>query len=330
MKPLVFEEKHQAEWQELAQLLGELQASRRWRWRRRPAVTVAGARLATLYRRACEQLAMARARAYPAFMIARLEQLTQDAHQAIYRTDDFGMRRLATLMFADFPRAVRAHAVPVWLAAAFLYLPALIMGLLVYRNPEWILSVVNVDQVAEFEEMYSTAADSIGRTRDADTDWMMFGYYVWHNTSLAFQCFAGGIFAGLLSIFALSYNGVFMGAIAGYLSQRGLGPTFWSFVATHSAFELTAIVLAGGAGMRLGYSLLAPGRRSRVQSLAHAARASVDIIYGVAFMLLIAAGVEAFWSSAPWLPPFVKYGVAAACWIAVFTWLWRGGREHAR
>ncbi len=327
MKPLVFEQKYQNEWHELDGLLAALSASRSWR-RRRP-VTAAGARLATLYRRACEQLATARARAYPAYMISRLEQLTQDAHQAIYRTDDFGLRRFATLMFADFPRAVRAHARSVWLAAACLYLPAIIMGLLVFRNPEWILSVVNVEQVAEFEAMYSTAADSIGRTRDADTDWMMFGYYVWHNTSLAFQCYAGGIFVGLLSVFALAYNGIFIGAIAGYLSQRGLGSTFWSFVATHSAFELTAIVLAGGAGMRLGYSLLAPGRRSRLQSLVHAARASVDVIYGVAFMLLIAAAIEAFWSSAPWLPHAVKYSVAAGCWVAVLTWLWRGGREHA-
>jgi uncharacterized membrane protein SpoIIM required for sporulation len=225
---------------------------------------------------------------------------------------------------------VRAHAAYIWLAALLLYLPAIVMGVLVFRSPELVLSVMDADQTAGFEQMYSPSSDSIGRIRDADTDWIMFGFYVRHNTSLAFQCYAGGLLVGLLSIFSLAYNGTAMGAVAGYLTERGLGDTFWSFVATHSAFELTAIVLAGGAGLRLGVSLLAPGRRSRLQSLVTAARESVDIIFGVALMLLIAAAIEAFWSSAPWLPHALKYSVAALCWLAVLTWLTRGGRTGAR
>ena len=92
---------------------------------------------------------------------------------------------------------------------------------------------------------------------------MMFGFYIRNNIGVAFQCFAGGLFAGLGTLFFLAYNGAFSGAIAGYLTERGLSSTFYSFVATHSAFELTAIVLSGAAGLRIGHALLAPGRRPR-------------------------------------------------------------------
>src|SRR4029450_13764623 len=128
--------------------------------------------------------------------------------------------------------------------------------------------------------MYSDTADSIGRTRTADTDWMMFGFYISHNIGIAFQCFAGGLFAGLGSIFFLLFNGAIFGAIAGYLTERGLGATFYSFVVTHSAFELTAIVLSGAAGLRIGHAVLAPKRQKRVQALVTAAPESIVIVYG--------------------------------------------------
>jgi len=129
------------------------------------------------------------------------------------------------------------------------------------------------------------------------------------------------------SIFFLAFNGAFGGAIAGYLTGRGLGPTFYSFIVTHAAFELTAIVLAGAAGLRIGHALLAPGRQTRVQSLVGASRESVVLLYGITAMLVIAAAIEAFWSSARWLPSPVKYGVAALCWIAVLAYFTLQGRR---
>ncbi len=172
------------------------------------------------------------------------------------------------------------------MAAATFLLPAVVIGLLVYWRPELILSVVNSEMAASFEEMYSPSADSIGRTRTATTDWMMFGFYIRNNISVAFQCFAGGLFAGLGRLFFLAYNGAFGGALAGYLTERGLSPTFYSFIATHSAFELTAIVLSGAAGLRIGHALLAPGRLTRRQSLVLATRDSAVLLYGVTAMLL--------------------------------------------
>jgi uncharacterized membrane protein SpoIIM required for sporulation len=79
--------------------------------------------------------------------------------------------------------------------------------------------------------------------------------------------------------------------------------------------------------LRLGHALIAPGRNTRRQSLVLAARETMVIIYGVVVMLIIAAAIEAFWSSARWLPLPLKYGVAGVCWLSVVTYLTMQGRR---
>jgi uncharacterized membrane protein SpoIIM required for sporulation len=318
MTPLHFEQTYQDEWIELETLLD---LAKRKSWTQTQRAHIPGARTAELYRRACEQLALARARTYPAYIVERLERLTSDGHQLIYRRREFGLARLRDMVVFDFPEAVRAHKWYVAVAALTFLLPTFIVAVLVYRQPELILSVVDSDTASSFEVMYSPAADSIGRIREATTDWMMFGFYIRNNISVAFQCFAGGLFFGIGSLFFLAYNGLFGGAIAGYLTERGLSSTFYSFIATHSAFELTAIVLSGAAGIRLGHALIAPGRLTRRQALVRATHDSAILLYGITGMLLVAAGIEAFWSSAQWLPLSVKYGVAGVCWTTVLCYL---------
>lgn len=326
MTPLQFEALYAAEWNELETLLDRVLGRRK---DRNQDDEISGARVAALYRRACEQLALARARSYPAHLVDRLERLTSDGHQVIYVQHDVGIARVKTMLAIDFPRAVRAHAGYVAVAAALFVVPTVAVALAVYWHPELILSVVSPETASQFEEMYSPSAESIGRVREASTDWIMFAFYIRNNIGVAFQCFAGGLFAGLGSLFFLAYNGAYGGAIAGYLTERGMATTFYSFVATHSAFELTAVVLAGAAGLRIGHALLAPGRLTRTQALVEAARESSVILYGVVAMLLVAAGVEAFWSSMRWLEPGVKYGVAAVCWIAVLAYFVLQGRRAA-
>jgi uncharacterized membrane protein SpoIIM required for sporulation len=325
MTPLHFEQTYQAEWTELEQLI-EHARGRKAR-EGDASAPAAGVRLAVLYRRACEQLALARARSYPTYVVDRLERMTANAHQLIYHRSDVGIAHLRRLIASDFPRAVRRDLSYVAVATATFLLPTLIVGFMVYAQPDMILSVVDAGTAAEFEEMYSPEAESIGRTRSASTDWMMFGYYIRNNIGVAFQCFASGLFAGLGTLFFLAYNGAFAGALAGYLTERGLSSTFYSFIATHSAFELTAIFLAGAAGLRIGHALLRPGRLTRVDSLVAATKESTVLLYGITAMLLVAAAVEAFWSSARWLPAGVKYGVAALCWVSVLAYFVFQGRR---
>jgi uncharacterized membrane protein SpoIIM required for sporulation len=321
--PLHFEALYQPEWHELEGMLDRI--LRRKQSGEPPKAPVQAERVAVLYRRACEHLALARARSYPAYLLDQLERLTADAHQVIYQRREFGLTKLRRFLSHDFPRSVRAHSTYVWTAAALLYIPTLVVGWLVYRRPELILSVVSAQTAASFERMYSESATAIGRA--AESDWLMFGFYISHNIGIAFQCFAGGLFAGIGSLFFLIYNGALGGAVGGYLTERGHAATFYSFVVTHAAFELTAIVLAGAAGLKIGYSLVAPGRLSRAQSLVAATRQAAGLVAGTAGMLIIAAAIEAFWSSAGWLPHPLKYSVAAVCWIGVLGYLTLQGRS---
>jgi uncharacterized membrane protein SpoIIM required for sporulation len=321
--PRQFELAHAPAWAELEALLGEAEAARakHGQWD--------AARLAALYRSACEQLALAQARAYPIHLVQRLEVLTQRAHRLIYRRQGLHLDALARLFRRDFPRAVRAHGGYVAAAAALFVLPMLALGWASWRDPGFILHLLDAATVQRFDSMYGPGDNDLGRTRDAETDWQMFGFYILNNIGVGFQCFASGIFAGIGSAFFLFFNGLFAGAVAGFLVARGHGENFLSFVVTHSAFELTAIVLAGAAGLRLGHAWIAPGRLTRLQALRAAAREAVVVVYGVVGMLVLAAAVEAFWSSARWIAPQLKYGVGTGCWLAVFAYLGLQGRDGA-
>ena len=335
MTPLRFETDYAPTWAELDTLLTRIEAGRQRfsvSWRKRPAAGDEApdpARLGMLYRAACEHLALARARAYPTHLTSRLEALTQRAHQLIYRRTDYGAVRFAQLFLLDFPKAVRAHWRYVLVAGLVFGLPLLLLGLATYLDPGFILTMHDAQTVRGYEQMYGPGAESIGRDRGADTDWMMFGFYIMNNISIAFKCFAGGVFLGVGSLFFLAYNGIAAGSLAGYLTARGHGETFYSFVVTHGAFELTAIVLAGAAGLRLGHALLAPGRRTRRAALELAARESAVLVYGVVALLLIAAGLEAFWSSARWVAPAVKFAAGGVCWALVIAYLVGQGRARA-
>jgi len=293
-----------------------------------PATGPAGvdaARMTALYRRCCEQLSLAQERAYPIVLTQRLQTLTQRAHQLIYRRRDYGSGRLKRLALVDLPQCVRLHR-RYLLAAILLFLvPALLAGWAAYRDPSFALRLIDARELESFRQMYSNGPDEIGRHRGAPGDWAGFGFYIMHNISLGFQCFAGGIFAGLGSVFFLVFNGLFSGVLAGYLTQYGYASNFYPFVITHSAFELTAICLSGAAGLRIGRALIAPGRRTRVESLRRAAAEAVVLVYGVFALLVVAAALEAFWSAAPWIAASVKYAAGACAWALVIAYLsWQG------
>ena len=109
---------------------------------------------------------MARARAYPAYLTDRLEQLTADAHQLIYQHAELGWSRLKRMVAYDFPRAVRAQSAYVWIALAVFGIPTLVLGYAVYFRPELILSVVDANTAASFQDMYSENAAAIGAYND--------------------------------------------------------------------------------------------------------------------------------------------------------------------
>lgn len=315
MTALEFERSNEALWSELEQSLS------------RPESALDPQRFLFLYRTACEHLAMAQARDFPAPLVSRLAAMTARAHQIVYRQTDLGLGRIGRTLMHAFPAMVRAHRWYVLTAALLVMAPAMILGYAVAHRPDLILSLIDSATVGEFERMYSPDNPAIGRLRDAGTNWMMFGFYIANNIGIAFQCYVSGILVGVGSLYCLAFNGAYGGAIAGYVTSLGFAATFFPFIATHSAFELTAVVLCGAAGLRIGRSVLLPGRRSRIASLEIAARDTSVIVFGASVMLVVAAALEAFWSSAAWVSPSAKYALAAGCWILVGIFFLR--RPHA-
>lgn len=324
MKQSLFELRHQAEWRQFSERLASLEKGH--------ARANANETFSRDYRRICNQLAMAQERGYSSHLIDPLHQLALRGHHQLYRQRHPLGAQILGFVLAGFPRLIRAEWRLVAIASLLFFGSLVGMGLLVQGFPDLIYSVMAPEQVAQMEAMYDPHSSRIGQTleRAADDDWMMFGYYIMNNIGIAFQTYATGLLFGLGSLFFLFFNGLTIGAVAGHLTGIGYGQTFWSFVIGHGAFELTAIALAGAAGLKLGWSLLAPGPLRRGEALRVAAKTSVQMIYGVILFLLIAAFIEAYWSSMTWPQPTIKYLVGAALWALVIAYLVFAGRtRHA-
>jgi uncharacterized membrane protein SpoIIM required for sporulation len=323
MKQSLFEQRHKAEWEQFSLMLGQLEHGK-------GASRIGG--FPKDYRRLCQHLALAQERGYSSFLIDSLQQLVLRGHQQLYRHRSRLGANVAGFILAGFPRLVREQ----WrfvLAASLMFFGSLGgFALLVYLFPDLVYNLIPAEQVSELQSMYDPVAGHLGRTteRAASEDWVMFGYYIMHNIGIAFQTFASGLMLGLGSAFFLLFNGLMIGAVAGHLTHVGFGQSFWSFVIGHGAFELTAIALAGAAGLQLGWALIAPGRLTRTEALRLAAGKSVLLICGVMLLLLIAAFIEAYWSSMTAPKPMTKYLVGAALWALVATYLLFAGRaRHA-
>lgn len=322
MKQSLFEARHHPQWQRFSAQLDEIERSR--------GATSASQTFAGDYRKLCHQLALAQERGYSSHLVDYLHRLAMRAHQQLYRHRDTPGAWLAGFVLAGFARLVRAE----WrfvLAAGLMFSTSLIgMGLLVYHFPELVYSVIDAERVNEVESMYDPAMSRIGAPpeRESSEDWMMFGYYIMNNVGIAFQTYASGLLLGLGSLFFLLFNGLTLGAVAGHLTNAGSGHAFWSFVIGHSAFELTGIMLAGAAGLKLGWALLAPGRYGRGESLRNAGRSSTQLMAGVFLLLVIAAFIEAYWSSMARPGPALKYLVGALLWAAVGGYLIFAGRRY--
>lgn len=324
MKQQPFETRHQALWQAFSLRLSALERGK--------ARSAHSEGFGHDYRRLCQHLALARSRGYSSRLVDHLEQLVLRGHRQLYRHRSQVGTQIIAFVLADFPRQVRAQWRLVLLAGLLLGLTLIGAALWTYLWPEQVYSLMDPAQVSTMEHQYDPHLSrlGVGAERPSSQDWQMFGYYVMNNVGIAFQTFAGGLLAGLGSVFFLIFNGLTIGAVAGHLTQIGSGQTFWSFVIGHSALELPAIVLAGAAGLGLGWALIAPGPLTRGEALRRAARASIALVYGALVMLLLAAFVEAYWSAKTAIAPALKYAVGSVLWLLLGLYLSRAGRgRHA-
>jgi len=330
MRQEAFVARYAAEWDAFEQWLDAREGSpRRARATRRTWTGLADEDMPARYRRLCQQQALARHRGYSPQVTARLQGLMQRGHNVLYRPAPPPWHGALRFVMADFPRLVRGQRGCLWASLALLALPLVTMFALLQVQPDLAYGVMSPGQLAKMEAMYDPAAHAERLARESQTDVQMFGYYIWNNVSIGFRTFASGLLAGLGTIFVLVSNGVVMGTVAGHLQAVGHGGPFWRFVVGHSAPELTAIVIAGAGGLRLGLALVAPGQLRRVDALVRAGRDGGRLCLGILLMLVFAAFVEAFWSSTASLPDPVRFGVGGGLWLLTIGWLWRGGRGVA-
>ncbi|HTO09548.1 MAG TPA: stage II sporulation protein M [Myxococcota bacterium] len=319
MKLAGFEAQGRPRWERLAATLDALEQRR----------LVPGAaevsELPALYRQVCNDLALARDRELSSALVAELNELALRGHQLLYRARADEWPRVSEFLGRDFPRAVRREWRLLLLCHVLFYALSLGIGALAWRSPDLIYSFIDDAGVRNMEQMYDPVEGAGTQPRGPSDDMAMFGYYIWNNISIAFRTFASGLAFGVGTLASLVFNALYIGLIAGHLVDKGSAEPFFTYVIGHAAFELTAMLLAGVAGMRLGLAIVAPGARSRLAALRAAARASLPIIAGAALMLVIAAGIEAFWSPRL-LQPGLKYGVGLCLWGLVASWLGLAGR----
>jgi uncharacterized membrane protein SpoIIM required for sporulation len=267
-------------------------------------------RFAALYRAACADLALAHAYQLPQDTTQYLHRLVGRAHNQLYRSRRWEVRKWAEMLLFDVPqrifndRCVQVMFVIFW--GLFI-----LSAWLAYSKtawPEFAEQMLGEKQITTLEEMYKNPID--GSQRSGEMNMMMAGFYQRHNTGIGLQCFAWGLLVipGLLYTI---YNAIVLGASFGYMARPDVpaGENFMHFVTAHGPFELTAIVISAGAGLRLGMSWMMPGTLSRYANLQKTGREMMPVMGSAIVMFFMAALIEGFLSPSA-APYWVKAVVA--------------------
>lgn len=319
-----FSDRRRKEWEELEALTRE--AERRGVGRLEIDRVI---RLSPLYRSVCADLAAAQAARYSAPLVDYLLGLTAATHTVIYGPhatgrEDGRKSRLRHGWLVAFPRAVRRRKRAILLAALLFFIPFALGAALTLRDPAFAFRIVPEAMLRPLAEAYAKGFDD---GREAGEGAMMAGFYVYNNVGIALRCFALGVFGGLGSAFYLVQNGLSIGAILGYVASQGAGGNIGLFIVGHGSLELGAIVLAGGCGLSIGWSIVAPGELPRLASLQRCAREILVIIAGASVMLVMAAAIEAFWSASN-VSREVKLAVGGALFVLVLMYILLAGRAE--
>jgi len=306
-------------------------AARRERWDQLerlladgPASASGWSELAGAYRAICADLSVARSAGMPSDVQDVLDDLAGRAHNRLYAVRPTGWgRALVGDALVGFPRELRLQWRLFLLASVLFYGPFVLGAVGAAVDPSFAAAVLSPGMLEQIEQMY--ASDDLVRGVGGDVS--MAGFYVLNNVGIAFRCFATGALFGIGSIYCLVYNGLLIGTVAGHLAGVGLGRNLLSFVAGHSAWELTGVCVAGTAGLRLGWALVATGGSTRAGSVRRASGAIYRLVLGAAFLLLVAAAIEGFWSAGP--APFpARLAFGAVQILIVALWLTFGGRAR--
>lgn len=276
--------------------------------------------LVHLYQRVSGHLAHARVTYRDPALDSRLTAIVADANAAIYGTRTSARVAIRRFVFESFPGSVWRIRRFVLASALLTLLPGVVVGAWI-ANSDAALEASGPEAVRaayveeEFEDYYSSepaAQFAAGVT--------------FNNIRVAVTAFALGIFACVGTAAILVFNGANVGVAGGLFAAVGEQARFWGLILPHGLLEITAVIVAGGAGLRLGWALIDPGDRTRSEALTDEGRRSVLVVLGLVFAFVVAGLIEGFVTGSP-LPTAPRIAVGVAVEAAFLAYVYRFGRS---
>ena len=303
MKVSEFLELRRNQWKELESLCHIMESRRRSLI---SAETVA--RFTTLYRSACADLALADENRLPQNTVNYLHQLVGRAHNQLYRSRRFDYESWRHIMFTEVPqrifndRCVQTAFVLFW--GAFLLSAVLAASEDLW--PDYAEQVLSPEQIEMMEASFGEPLSG----RSGQQNAIMASFYIYHNTGIGLKCFASGLLV-IPGLIITLFNAVSLGASFGYMARPDVAQSevFYEFVTAHGPYELTAIVLSAGAGLRLGLAWMQTNGMTRGGSLRTTAREAMPLMGAAMALFFLAALIEGFVSPSS-APYWFKAGVS--------------------
>ncbi len=308
---------HKPGWERLAEL------SRHGRRGTKKLDDVQIAELVQLYQRTSSNLSYVRTYYQDPALVSYLTRLVSTAGSVIYGTRARTWRILADFFVNTFPAAVWRARWYVVVSAALLIVPALVTGIWVAHSPDALNAIASpaaqralVD--TEFESYYESERAS------------QFASHVFtNNIGVAITAFASGVLLCLPTVYILITNGASIGVAGGLFAAYDQQAKFWGLISPHGMLEISSVIIAGAAGLQIGWSLIAPGDRSRDLALREEGRRIVTIVLGLIPAFAVAGLIEGFVTGQPW-PTWERVGIGAVVEVAFVSYLVIRGRRASQ
>jgi uncharacterized membrane protein SpoIIM required for sporulation len=277
-----------------------------------------------LFRLTCADLAEAKMRQLSPDVLDYLNQLVGQAHKFLYSFPPVRKSDIGDFFRRQLPFIILKNWILVVLAAVIFLGSFAVTFSLVRQNPDTASIIVPPSLLDQMEESYSSA---ISEERPFTAKNFAVTFYIQNNVSIAFGCFALGVLLGIGTIYILIYNGIMLGAISGYIVGLGYGKNFIAFITAHTVAELSGLIIAGAAGLALGFAIIRATRYYRKEWLMLQRRNIFTMVAASACLLFMAAMIEGMVSPSL-LPYAVKAGLAIGTTILIsgYFLLWPGLR----
>ncbi len=223
-----------------------------------------------------------------------LNNLTLELHGVMYRKRHPRWHRLLTYWTHDVPLAVYDGRRELRLSLV-VFAVGLLFGMLSALGGEEYMRILLGDAYMD-QTLHNISTGQPMAIYDGGPATTMFLHITVNNVWVAFLCFAMGIFTSFATGYLILHNAMIVGAFITFFAQRGLLFTALPTIMLHGTLELSAIIIAGGAGMALGNGWLFPGTYTRVESFVRAARRAVQIVVSTVPIFIVAGFIEGFFT----------------------------------